>query len=139
GCRRCSRSSIATSKGRCSGRRTRWSACRPRSPRPSGRSSAASSPPTRRRVVIERRLGAVVGLGTWQTFDHDAALAGRVVDAALDAGIRVLDSSPMYGGPERSLGTALEGRRGEATVAPKIWSPAAAEAPRAPPHQPPWH
>ena len=78
--------------------------------------------------MVERRLGPVVGLGTWQTFDHDAALAGRVVDAALDAGTRVLDSSPMYGGAERSLGTALQGRRGDATVATKIWTRSAAEA-----------
>jgi len=78
--------------------------------------------------VVERRLGPVVGLGTWQTFDHDAALARRVGEAALDAGIRVFDSSPMYGGAERSLGTALDGRRDEAAVATKIWTPSAAEA-----------
>ncbi|HEU5212459.1 MAG TPA: aldo/keto reductase [Gaiellaceae bacterium] len=78
--------------------------------------------------MVERRLGPVVGLGTWQTFDHDAALARGVSDAALDAGVRVFDSSPMYGGAERSLGTALEGRRGEATIATKVWASSAAEA-----------
>jgi hypothetical protein len=31
--------------------------------------------------VLSRRLGPVVGLGTWSTFDADAALAKRVVDA----------------------------------------------------------
>jgi diketogulonate reductase-like aldo/keto reductase len=76
----------------------------------------------------ERRLGPVVGLGTWNTFDADEALAREVVGAALDAGVRSFDSSPMYGGAERSLGAALEGRREEATVLTKIWTPSATEA-----------
>jgi diketogulonate reductase-like aldo/keto reductase len=70
----------------------------------------------------ERRLGPVVGLGTWQTFGGDAALAREVVDAALASGARVLDSSPMYRGAERALGVALEGRRDDAIVATKIWA-----------------
>jgi diketogulonate reductase-like aldo/keto reductase len=73
-------------------------------------------------VIEERRLGPAVGLGTWRTFDDDVEAARRVVGAALDAGVRVFDSSPMYGGAEASLGTALAGRRGEATVATKIWA-----------------
>jgi diketogulonate reductase-like aldo/keto reductase len=68
----------------------------------------------------ERRLGPVVGLGTWNTFDDDVALARAVVAAALDAGTRVFDSSPMYGGAERALGMALAGR--DAVVATKIWA-----------------
>ena len=70
----------------------------------------------------ERRLGPVVGLGTWNTFDRDAGLAREVVTAALEAGCRVFDSSPMYGGAEHSLSVALEGRREEAVVATKIWT-----------------
>jgi diketogulonate reductase-like aldo/keto reductase len=72
--------------------------------------------------VEERRLGPVVGLGTWQTFGNDAALARQVVEPALEAGTRLVDSSPMYGGAERSLGAALEGRRDDAIVATKIWA-----------------
>jgi diketogulonate reductase-like aldo/keto reductase len=72
--------------------------------------------------VDERRLGPVVGLGTWKTFEDDAALARRVVGAALDAGIRLFDSSPMYRGAEASLAAALAGRRSEATIATKIWA-----------------
>jgi diketogulonate reductase-like aldo/keto reductase len=69
-----------------------------------------------------RRLGPVVGLGTWNTFGGHAQLAESVVNAAFDAGCRVFDSSPMYGGAERSLATALGARRREATVATKIWA-----------------
>jgi diketogulonate reductase-like aldo/keto reductase len=67
----------------------------------------------------ERRLGPVIGLGTWNTFGGDAALARDVVEAALDSGVRVFDSSPMYRGAEASLGRALAGR---GTVATKIWA-----------------
>jgi diketogulonate reductase-like aldo/keto reductase len=69
----------------------------------------------------KRRLGPVVGLGTWNTFGRDAALAREIVGAALDAGCRVFDSSPMYGS-EEALGLALDGRRDEAAVATKIWA-----------------
>lgn len=70
----------------------------------------------------ERRLGPVVGLGTWNTFERDAELAARVVGAALGAGVRLFDSSPMYRGAERSLGAALDGRRDGTVVATKIWT-----------------
>jgi diketogulonate reductase-like aldo/keto reductase len=76
----------------------------------------------------ERRLGPVVGLGTWNTFGANEALAREIVGAALDAGCRGVDSSPMYGSAERSLAAALEGRRGEASVLTKIWSGSADEA-----------
>ncbi len=78
----------------------------------------------------ERRLGPVVGLGTWSTFGGDRALARDVVGAALDAGVRVFDSSPMYGDAEASLGEALRDRRASATVATKIWSPSVEEGRR---------
>jgi diketogulonate reductase-like aldo/keto reductase len=70
----------------------------------------------------QRRLGPVVGLGTWNTFDTDRDLARLVVATALDAGCRLFDSSPMYGGAEESLGPALAERRPEAIVATKIWA-----------------
>jgi len=65
-------------------------------------------------------------MGTWRTFDvrgaRAVAAAGRVVDAALEAGARVFDSSPMYGAAEEVLGGALESRRDQAFVATKLWS-----------------
>jgi len=75
----------------------------------------------------ERRLGPVVGLGTWSTFGGDTRLARDVVDAAVDAGTRFFDTSPMYGGAEAALGSALDGRRDEAIVATKIWARSVAE------------
>jgi diketogulonate reductase-like aldo/keto reductase len=78
----------------------------------------------------DRRLGPVVGLGTWNTFGGDPELAREVVGAALEAGCRLVDSSPMYTDAERSLAAALEGRRERAVVATKIWTPSQAEAER---------
>jgi aryl-alcohol dehydrogenase-like predicted oxidoreductase len=62
-----------------------------------------------------------VGMGTWQTLDH-AESPKAIVDAALDTGIGLFDSSPMYGRAERVLGEALGERRDEAFVATKIWT-----------------
>jgi aryl-alcohol dehydrogenase-like predicted oxidoreductase len=67
----------------------------------------------------------VIGLGTWQTFDVPARAQPQVdavVTAALDAGTRVFDSSPMYGDSEERLGAALGARRDEAFLATKTWS-----------------
>lgn len=70
----------------------------------------------------ERRLGPVVGLGTWNTFGGDARRACEVAGAALEAGCRLFDSSPMYGGAQASLGAALAGNRETTRVATKIWT-----------------
>lgn len=72
----------------------------------------------------------VVGLGTWQVFEGHAAIADRVVDAALDCGTRLFDSSPMYGEAERRLGHALGDRRADAFVATKIWTHSSDDARR---------
>ena len=77
--------------------------------------------------VEERRLGPVVGLGTYRTFDGDVSGARAVVDAALRSGTTVFDSSPMYGDAESSLGAALDGQRERTTIATKIWSPSVDE------------
>src|SRR5688572_2011013 len=75
----------------------------------------------------------VVGLGTWQVFDlapEEEHVAARVVAAAFAEGVRVVDSSPMYGRAEAVLGRALGGLRAEAFVATKIWTRSADEARR---------
>src|SRR6266511_1777531 len=70
----------------------------------------------------ERRLGPAIGLGTWRTFGRNSELAREVLDAAFGSGVRLVDSSPMYGGAERSIGAALDGRRDHVTIATKIWA-----------------
>src|SRR4051794_41812589 len=65
-------------------------------------------------------------MGTWQTLDVRGGRAERraheIVAAALDSGVRFLDSSPMYGEAERVLGEGLGERRAEAQVATKVWT-----------------
>ena len=88
----------------------------------------------------QRRLGSsgievpVVGMGTWKTFDvrgaREIAQRREVVDAALDCGINLFDSSPMYGAAEEVLGAALKGRRDTAIVATKVWASDDREAER---------
>ena len=75
----------------------------------------------------------VVGLGTWQVLDlppHREREAREVVDATVDAGGRVVDSSPMYGRAEAVLARALEGRRADVIVATKIWTSSPADGQR---------
>ena len=67
-----------------------------------------------------------VGLGTWATFDLDPSqqhIADACVNTALDAGVGLFDSSPMYGHAETVLSRALAGRRSSVRIATKIWSP----------------
>lgn len=74
---------------------------------------------------------SVVGLGTWalaaQIYgDVPADDARRTVRAALDAGINVFDTAPLYGDAERNgiaeerLGDALEGHRDDVLVFSKF-------------------
>jgi diketogulonate reductase-like aldo/keto reductase len=71
----------------------------------------------------------VVGLGTWRRLEAAAAAGqdGGLIEAALAAGIRVIDTSPMYGAAERLLSAAVDGHRGEVFIADKIWTPSADE------------
>jgi diketogulonate reductase-like aldo/keto reductase len=67
----------------------------------------------------------MVGLGTWRVFDlprEQQPVADAVVAAAFDGGVRLVDSSPMYGRAEAVLGAAIAGRRDEAIVATKVWT-----------------
>jgi aryl-alcohol dehydrogenase-like predicted oxidoreductase len=71
----------------------------------------------------------VIGMGTWRTFDvrtdPDVEQRRRVVDAALESGTSLFDTSPMYGRAERVLARALEGRRPGTLVADKVWAASA--------------
>ncbi len=71
----------------------------------------------------------VVGLGTWRRLEA-AAAAGRhreLISAAIAEGIRLFDTSPMYGAAERLLADALGGQRDQVFIADKIWTPSAEE------------
>ncbi len=74
----------------------------------------------------------VVGMGTWKVLDVRGeaaeARAHAVVREAFDAGVRVFDSSPMYGEAERVLGEAIRPFRDEVFVATKVWARAPGEA-----------
>ena len=74
----------------------------------------------------------VIGMGTSKTFDVATVDETRqaITDAALDGGATFVDSSPMYGHAERILGETLAGRRAEAIVATKVWTPDHDEAER---------
>ena len=77
-----------------------------------------------------RKLGPVVGLGTWNTFAGDRRAAQAVIEAAFEAGTRLLDSSPMYGHAEESIGAVLGDGRQQAVIATKIWTASAPQARR---------
>ncbi len=70
----------------------------------------------------------VVGLGTWQTFDVGTGKAERkavaeVVATFLGAGMKVIDSSPMYGRAEEVTGDTLAGMPDAAPfLATKVWT-----------------
>src|SRR5512144_1143246 len=69
----------------------------------------------------------MVGLGTWQAFDVDAAGRAPLVEVVkqfLAAGGRVIDSSPMYGRAEAVVGEVLAALGAVATpfLATKVWT-----------------
>lgn len=79
--------------------------------------------------MLYRRLGAsgltvsVVGLGA-NNFGRklDEAGTAKVVDAALDCGITLIDTSDSYGESEDLLGSVLRGRRDQVVLATKFGS-----------------
>jgi aryl-alcohol dehydrogenase-like predicted oxidoreductase len=71
----------------------------------------------------------VVGLGTWQEFDFrgDAEKRAQAVDTLrtfVGAGLRVIDTSPMYGAAEAVVGELLPevDARKSAFIATKVWT-----------------
>nr|WP_281371746.1 aldo/keto reductase [Petropleomorpha daqingensis] len=68
-------------------------------------------------------------MGTWRRLEA-AAAAGRhreLLDAALASGVRLVDTSPMYGDAEPLLAEALDGRREQVFLADKVWTPSPEE------------
>ena len=69
-------------------------------------------------------VAPVVGMGTWRTLDvrgPEKERAHAIVREALRAGVRLIDTSPMYGEAERILAEALPNRR-DTIVATKVWA-----------------
>jgi aryl-alcohol dehydrogenase-like predicted oxidoreductase len=80
-----------------------------------------------RRVLGRTEISVpAVGLGTARVFnvrdDAGQARSEAVVDAALEYGANLFDTSPMYGEAEKVLATALVDRRSDALVATKVWA-----------------
>lgn len=98
--------------------------------------AAAPPPPLRRTIPSSGEAIPAVGLGTWITFNvgTDPILLDRsvrVMAAFFRAGGRVIDSSPMYGSSQNTLGHGLErlGRPEGLFAADKVWTSSPAAAP----------
>ncbi len=71
---------------------------------------------------------AVVGMGTWQTYDvKNPSHVQAVTDVVLAHGTTFFDSSPMYGAAERVLAATLGARRKSVVIATKVWASSARE------------
>jgi diketogulonate reductase-like aldo/keto reductase len=63
-----------------------------------------------------------IGMGTWRTFDGDASPALRsVLQRFFEAGGRLIDSSPMYGRSEETVGKLLTATP-RPFLATKVWT-----------------
>jgi aryl-alcohol dehydrogenase-like predicted oxidoreductase len=69
----------------------------------------------------------VVALGTWQRLEAAAASGQHreLLDTAVAVGIRLFDTSPMYGDAERLLADGIGAQRHQVVIADKIWTPSA--------------
>lgn len=91
--------------------------------------SAASTPILSRAIPGSGERLPVIGLGTWQAFDVGDDDAKRrecaeTLRALVGAGLRVVDTSPMYGSAEAVLGALLDQAdpAHHAFVATKVWT-----------------
>lgn len=82
-----------------------------------------------RRIPSSGEAIPAIGLGTWQTFDVEADSTEHnsiesVLQAFVDAGGRLVDSSPMYGRSEEVLGriAAKLELRDRLFIATKVWT-----------------
>ena len=89
----------------------------------------ANAPMITRPIPSTGEAMPVIGLGTWQTFDVGNDGAARqplrqVIQLMLDAGGRMIDSSPMYGRAEAVTGdlVAQMGARSKTFLATKVWT-----------------
>lgn len=95
-----------------------------------GTVSAATRSAIKKAIPLTGEQLPVIGMGSWLTFDVDndsLALAVRVqvLQAFFDQGGAVIDSSPMYGSSEETIGYCLERIRNKPSLfaATKVWTP----------------
>jgi diketogulonate reductase-like aldo/keto reductase len=98
--------------------------------------AAITAPPLTRRIPSSGEALPIVGLGSWITFNvgQDAqarAQCVEVVRAFFAAGGRMIDSSPMYGSSQPTIGYALAqlGMPAALFSAEKVWTGDAARGP----------
>lgn len=91
-------------------------------PRVAGAQSAALARP----IPATGEALPAIGLGTWITFDVTDAAArrtrGEILRAFFEAGGRLVDSSPMYGASEETIGAALPPDAPRLFAATKVWT-----------------
>lgn len=94
---------------------------------PAGATAAPSA--IRRRIPSSGETLPVIGMGTWLTFDvgEDAAARNartQLLQAFLEHGGGLLDSSPMYGSAQEVIGHALARVRDRSALfsATKVWT-----------------
>ena len=79
-----------------------------------------------RPIPSSGELLPLVGLGTWITFDVTGAPArsarSEILRAFFAAGGRLVDSSPMYGASEETLGAAMPADASRLFAASKVWT-----------------
>ncbi|MEM9358094.1 MAG: aldo/keto reductase, partial [Pseudomonadota bacterium] len=93
-------------------------------------------------ALFKRRVNGLnediplVGLGSWITFNvgNDRQLldeSAKVIGAFLDGGGRMIDSSPMYGSSQQTIGYALRKLDQHQTVfsADKVWTSSQSNGP----------
>lgn len=96
---------------------------------PSTAAQSVSGSMERRSIPGTDETLPVVGLGTWQQFDVPAnsdrlPRLQKVLQTMIDLKGEVVDTSPMYGRAERTIGTLLDrmGVREQFFLATKVWT-----------------
>jgi aryl-alcohol dehydrogenase-like predicted oxidoreductase len=90
------------------------------------RAAQAQAPALERPIHRTSEKLPAIGLGTWLTFDvtsaADRAARGEVMRAFFEGGGRMVDSSPMYGASEETIGAALPANGKAMFSATKVWT-----------------
>lgn len=85
-----------------------------------------AAPALARTIPSSAEALPAIGLGTWITFDvtdpRERAVRGEVLRAFFEAGGRLVDSSPMYGSSEETLGAVMPQNAKPLFAATKVWT-----------------